>query len=113
MAKKQPPLPTAKNDALLQGLFPRITIFPGEDEVSFEGLRQAFKLDLSPGSPYELALVENLVTLEWEAIRHRNIRDQLVLTKFSDLAVGVIRHQKICTVPKEHVDEDAFIMATP
>lgn len=87
-----------KGPVVLEDLFPRITIFPGEDQTSFEDLRQGFMLELSPGTPYETALVENLVTLEWETIRHRNIRDQLILTEFEELAVGVFQYGRITEV---------------
>ncbi len=75
------------------GLLPRIRLFPGEDETSYEGLRAAFMLDLAPGTPYEMALAENLVTLEWETIRHRNIRDDLIIAKFRELAMDVFSGQ--------------------
>lgn len=107
MAKKKSPLTVKGNDALLQDLFPRITVFPGEDEASFEGLRQGFMLDLSPSTPYEVALVENLVTLEWEAIRHRKFRDRLILTKVEELAVGVFQNGEIETVWKGEKEEEA------
>ena len=92
----------------LQDLYPRITIFPGEDKTTFEGLRHDFMLDLAPATPYETALVENLVTLEWETILHRNIQDQLILTKFEALAVEVFqdgRIDKILWIAER--DEDA------
>ena len=108
MAKKQTAA-VKKGAVTLQDLFPRITIFPGEDETSFEDLRQGFMLDLSPSAPYEIALVENLVTLEWEAIRHRKIRDQLVLTKFADLSVGVFQHGEIRSVFGDNAEDDAYV----
>lgn len=62
----------------LLDLIPRIRLFAGEDEATFEGLRQAFLMDLAPTTPYETALAENLVTLEWEIHRHRSMRDGLL-----------------------------------
>ena len=54
----------------LEDLIPRPMLFPGEDSIAYEDLRDALLGDLAPGAPYERALAENLVTLEWEAIRH-------------------------------------------
>jgi len=73
----------------LEDLIPRPMLFPGEDAVAYEDLRDALLVDLAPGAPYERALAENLVTLEWEAIRHRRMRDTLIKAKARDLAVGV------------------------
>ena len=73
----------------LEDLIPRPMLFPGEDPVAYEGLRDALLGDLAPGAPYERALAENLVTLEWEAIRHRRMRDALIKAKARDFAIGV------------------------
>ena len=73
----------------LEDLIPRPMLFPGEDSIAYEDLRDALLGDLAPGAPYERALAENLVTLEWEAIRHRRMRDTLIKAKARDLAVGV------------------------
>jgi hypothetical protein len=108
MAKTKTTAAVKKGTVSLQDLYPRITIFPGEDKTTFEDLRQGFMLDLAPATPYETALVENLVTLEWEAIRHRNIPDQLILTMFEELATGVFQYGRIEEVSwRAEKDEDA------
>ena len=38
-------------------LLPHITLFPGEDEMTYEGLLDAYLSDLNPGSPYETSVV--------------------------------------------------------
>lgn len=81
--KKTPP--KSKTSELLD-LLPRIMLYPGEDKATFEGLRQAFMLDLAPSTPYQTAIAENLVSLEWEIIRHRQIRDNLVRLNFRAVA---------------------------
>lgn len=63
-------------------------------------------VDLAPGTPYETALVENLVTLEWESIRHRNIRDQLILSKFRDLSMGALQYAEIKSIRGERIDQE-------
>jgi hypothetical protein len=82
---KLPPLEIGE----LEGLIPRPMLFPDEDPIAYEDLRHALLSDLAPGAPYERALAENLVTLEWEAIRHRRMRDTLIRAKARDLAIGV------------------------
>lgn len=72
----------------LEDLIPRPMLFPGEDSIAYEDLRDALLGDLAPGAPYERALAENLVTLEWEAIRHRRMRDTLIKAKARDLAIA-------------------------
>mgnify|MGYP001812894445 CR=1 FL=1 len=37
---------------------------PDEDPIAFDHLRQAFYADLSPATPYETSLVEQIVSLE-------------------------------------------------
>lgn len=70
-------------------LLPSIKLFPGENETGYDGLKQAFMADLAPGTPYETSLVQNLITLEWEAVRHREVRDSLILAEYRDQAVLV------------------------
>ena len=79
----------------LEDLIPRPMLFPGEDSVAYEDLRDALLGDLAPGAPYERALAENLVTLEWEAIRHRRMRDTLIKAKARDLAIGVFSTREV------------------
>ena len=73
----------------IEDLIPRPMLFPDENPVVYEDLHDALIGDLAPGTPYERALAENLVTLEWEAIRHRRMRDTLIKAKARDLAIGV------------------------
>jgi hypothetical protein len=47
-----------------------------------------------PGTPYEHILAEQLVTLEWEALRHRRMRDSLLLAEYRDQSVGVFQKKK-------------------
>ena len=79
-ARKTPSISSSKTIELLEGST-RMTFFPGENEEGFDALEQAYIADFSPGTPYETSLVENLVKLEWEADRHRCIRDNLILAK--------------------------------
>jgi hypothetical protein len=82
-AKEPPPVIGEFED-----LIPRPMLFPDEDPIAYEDLRYALLSDLAPGAPYERAIAENLVTLEWEAIRHRRMRDTLIKAKARDLAIA-------------------------
>ncbi len=81
--------------AELLDLLPDIKLFPGEEATTYQGLRQALMADLATGTPYETALAQNLVTLEWEAIRHRRIRDGLLLAEYRDRAMGVFEKGRV------------------
>ena len=98
MAKAgKPPKPAGKSGEL-QDLIHKITLLPDEDPMSYQGLRKAFIDDLAPGTAYERALAENLVTLEWEAFRHRRLRDHHLIAEYRDLAEGVFFEGKIAPV---------------
>lgn len=95
-------------------LLPGIQLLPGEDETTYEGLRQAFMADLAPGTPYETTLADNLITLEWEAMRHRRIRDGLLIAEYRDQAMGVFQEGKVGTVSSwdqsEKIQDMAFAL---
>lgn len=73
----------------LHDLIPRPMLFADEDPADFEELRDAFLAELVPGTPYERALVEDIVTLAWEAIRHRRMRDNLIRSRAKSIAARV------------------------
>lgn len=73
----------------IRDLSPGPMLFPDEDPATYEALRQALFADLAPSTAYERVLARNIVTLEWEAIRHRRIRHSLIRAKIRDLATGV------------------------
>ena len=56
--------------------------------MTYEGLLDAYLSDLNPVSSNETSLAYNLVTLEWESIRHRNMRDDLIRAEYRKIAVG-------------------------
>lgn len=66
----------------LQGAIPHFKVLPGEDQREYDELREALLFDLRPNTPYERIIAEQLLGLEWEARRHRRLRDALVLSEF-------------------------------
>lgn len=65
----------------LLDLIPKLAAMPGEDEVLMADLRQAIILELAPSTAYEHSLAEQIFKLEWEAARHRRMRDALILAE--------------------------------
>ena len=47
----------------------------GEDLGSFDGFRDAMMQSLAPITPYEGVIAENLISIEWELIQHRRLRN--------------------------------------
>lgn len=109
-------VPASGADEILE-LLPGMTFLPGEDEMTYEGLKHAFSLDLTPQTPYEKVLVQNLLTLEWEAIRHRTLRDSLILAEYRDQAMGVFQEGKAGKVRladlSEEAEDAAFALVNP
>jgi hypothetical protein len=70
----------------LLDLIPRMRLLPGEDDATFEDLRQALLGELAPSTPYETAIAENIIALEWETHRHRALRDNLIRSRFREVA---------------------------
>jgi hypothetical protein len=66
----------------LQGAIPHFKVLPGEDQREYDELREALLYDLRPSTPYERIIAEQLLGLEWEARRHRRLRDALVYSEF-------------------------------
>lgn len=64
-------------------------VLPDEKADKFEYLRQALFQDLEPKSPYEQLLAEQMVALEWDAVRYRRLRDNLLKGEFRELSKGV------------------------
>jgi hypothetical protein len=70
----------------LLDLIPRMRLLPGENDATFEDLRQALLGELAPSTPYQTAIAENIIALEWETHRHRALRDSLIRSSFRELA---------------------------
>jgi len=47
----------------------------GEDPGSFGGFHYGMMRSLTPFTPYECVLAENLIAIEWELLQHRRMRD--------------------------------------
>lgn len=111
MSKKLPKTSAkAAHAEVLQHFLPT-QLLPDEDPETHAALRDAILLDLTPGTPYERILAEQLVTLEWEALRHRRMRDSLLLAEYRDQSVGVFQEGKVGRIGSYRRNERANEMA--
>jgi hypothetical protein len=65
-------------------------IFASESAEEYAALRAMMFDELSPHTPYETALAENLVRYEWEIARAQRFRDAALLAKYRDYALNVL-----------------------
>jgi hypothetical protein len=75
---------------VLSDLIQSTQLFPDEDQTTYDALREMLFSDLTSGTPYEHVIAQNLVDLEWEAMRHRRFRDQLILSEYRDAAAELV-----------------------
>lgn len=120
MAKKTPSNGTMKAQAVAIGpenglleLLPKIMLFPGEDQTTYNGLHAAFMSDLSPITPYDTVIVENIVTLEWEAMRHRRIRDDLIRIEYRKHSAEAFMANKVKFSTKDLASPEATACVKP
>lgn len=85
----------------------RPVLFPGEDTQTYESLRDALLQDLAPQTAYERVLVEDLINLEWEKVRHRRLRDQLVLNSAREVAAHTFDPELASYLGFEHASPTA------
>ncbi len=70
-----PPSPERFGLTTFADLLPARDPIPGEDPGSFKGFREGMMWSLTPFTPYECVVAENLVAIEWELLQHRRMRD--------------------------------------
>ena len=80
-------------------------ILPDEDADSFAYLRQAMFQDLEPKSPYEQLLAEQMVALEWDTVRYRRLRDNLLRDEFRRFAKGAFFYGSVRQIKGLMVDK--------
>jgi len=80
-------------------------VLPDEDADSFAYLRQALFQDLEPKLPYEQLLAEQMVALEWDTVRYRRLRDNLLRSEFRTFAKGAFVLGRAGPITGYRVDE--------
>ena len=111
MSKKLAKTPSDEAHAELLQHFLPTQLLPDEDPETHRALRDALFLNLLPGTPYERILAEQLVTLEWEALRHRRLRDSLLMAEFRDQSMGVFQEGDVGRISSYRRNERAKDMA--
>ena len=106
MSKKLAKTSSDKAHAELLQHFLPTQLLPDEDPETHRALSDAIFLNLMPGTPYERILAEQLVTLEWEALRHRRLRDSLLMAEFRDQSMGVFKEGKVGRVSDFYRTQD-------
>ena len=111
MSKKLAKTPSDEAHAELLQHFLPTQLLPDEDPETHRALRDALFLNLMPATPYERILAEQLVTLEWEALRHRRLRDSLLMAEYRDQSVGVFQEGDVGRISSYRRNERAKDMA--
>jgi len=70
-----PPDPERFGLASFADLLPPRDHIIGEAPGSFNGFRAGMMQSLSPITPYECVVAENVISIEWELLQHRRMRD--------------------------------------
>ncbi len=84
------PSPSHIETPAISDFFPAIELWADEDQGTLEDLRDALLSDLAPGTPYQHALANNLVELEWDKLRHRRMRDALLRAELRKNAMHLL-----------------------
>ncbi len=74
----------------------------GEDAGSFEGFRDEMTRALAPLTPYESVIAENLISIEWELIQHRRMRDTGLRSIIRDaICKAVVARERAASVNED------------
>ncbi len=78
----------------LHNLVPGLRLQPGDNQILMEELRNSLMAELNPTTAYEHIIAGNLVTLEMELIRIRQMRDLMLYKALLDhIAVLITEYQ--------------------
>lgn len=69
------PDPRRFNLESFAAVLPQREAIVGEDPVSWGAFHAGMRQSLNPGTPYEAAIAENLIAIEWELLQHRRMRE--------------------------------------
>ena len=91
-----PPNPAQFNLSSFADLLPDRDPIVGEEPGTFDGFREGMMQSLLPFTPYESVLAENLISIEWELLQRRHMRD-VALRQFicKTIKDAFIRRQKL------------------
>jgi hypothetical protein len=75
--KSSAALTVTRFNALKLGIDAKARVIPGEDPAEFEALAESYRQHFEPASPVEVALLDSLVSADWELRRLRKIEPKL------------------------------------
>jgi hypothetical protein len=105
-----PPSPHRFGMASFAELLPDRDPILGEDPGTFAVFRDGVMRALTPFTPYECMLAENLVAIEWELFQHRRMRDACLRKDIrSALAEAVVARERERHEEVLDAKHDAFI----
>lgn len=96
-----PPDPNKFNLTSFADILPERTPIVGEDPGSYKGFHEGMMQSLSPVSPYEAVIAENLISIEWELLQQRRMRE----TGLRELLRKAIRKAVVAKCKVEHQDK--------
>jgi hypothetical protein len=76
----------------------------GEDPGSFAGFHEGMMRALAPVTPYECVMAEHLVSIEWELLQHRRMREACLLD-------NIKRKLRQAAINREHEKHDKMFDA--
>lgn len=85
---------------------------PGEDEHLYEAMAQAIRNQLAPRGILQTLACEDIITLRWEILRHRRLRQKSVDRQFMTDILEIYRNSNFSDPEgKQSTDDDRFRLA--
>lgn len=87
-------------------------LLPGEEEHLYEAMAQAIRNQLAPKGILQVLACEDIITLRWEILRHRRLRQKSVDRQFMIEILNIYRDSNFLDPKgKELTDDDRFRLA--
>lgn len=87
-------------------------LLPGEDEHLYEAMAQAIRNQLAPRGILQTLACEDIITLRWEILRHRRLRQKSVDRQFMTDILEIYRNSNFSDPEgKQSTDDDRFRLA--
>ena len=90
-----PPNPKPFGIVSFSELLPSRDTIIGEEPGSFDGFREGMMASLTPITPYEAVIAENIIAIEWELLQHRRMREASMRREIHKVIVdAVVKREK-------------------
>lgn len=81
----------------LRDFLPEHVLWPGEDSMQYQSLRDGLLSELCPQTPYQRLIADKLVNLEWELFRYERLIADFLKTKTRAIAAATLDTGKIAS----------------